>query len=97
MRPATVGEQVFVLLDPTENNGSSVSPAWVVNAWSTPGGGESVRQEVNLRVLSDSPSCLWLTSVDLFDQTPPPETLARLYPLNPMGYRVAAFRNHVMF
>ena len=97
MRRAVVGEPVFVLLDPDQNNGSAVAPAWVVSAWGEPytvTGRQA--QSVNVRVVMDGPDVLWITSIKMFDERPTPEELAALDARNPNGYRTVCWRRGVV-
>lgn len=94
MRPSHVGEQVFVLLDPAQNNGTSTAVAWVSQVWGSPyGQADRIAQTVNVRVLGDSAEVLWLTSIRLYDECPHPEELAALSEFNPMGYGAVAYRH----
>lgn len=98
MRSSYVGEQVFVLLDPAQNNGTTEAVAWVSAVWGQPFGfGDHTVQTVNVRVLADDADTPWLTSVRLYEERPRPEDLAAAAPTNPMGYRTVAFRKHVDF
>jgi len=99
MRPTFIGEQVYVLLDPAQNNGADHAVGWVVRDWGAPfsNGDGKVRQTVNVRVLGDGPDTLWLTSIPLFEQLPSTEELASLSASNPRGYRTVAFRKMVDF
>ena len=97
MRSAHVGEQVFVLLDPTHNNSTDTATAFVSAVWGHPHEyhGHKV-QTVNVRVLADSADTPWLTSIRLYDEHPRPEHLAAANPANPKGYRAVAFRREVL-
>lgn len=97
MRPAELGEKVYVLLDPAENNGQEMAVAWVTAVWAKPfdNGGRS-SQSVNVRVLPDGPTLLWLTSIALLDQQPAADEIAAIWPHNPKGYRLVAFRHKLL-
>jgi hypothetical protein len=99
VRPAHIGEQVFVLLDPDKNNGADHAVAWVTNEFGKPFGHSEgrVRQTVNVRALEDGHGTLWLTSISLFDERPSADTLARLSEFNPKGHRSIAYRREVDF
>lgn len=64
MKPS-IGRIVIVPMDPAENNGSPLAPAVITRVWSD--------TLVNLRVLGDSHTIDWRTSVKLLQS---PEELA---------------------
>lgn len=93
MIPTWIGEQVTMLVDPSQNNGSDIAPALVVRDWGKPYEQNGVeRQTVNVRVLGDSAETLWLTSIALYDERPTEEQLAAWNSYNPKGYRAVAYR-----
>lgn len=57
-----LGDTVFVAVDPRQNNGSDEAPATVTRIWEN--------DLVNVRVLTDGPDVLWLTSLKLVDSRP---------------------------
>lgn len=79
---AALGDQVIALVNPQANNETDEAVAWVTR----------VRDDglVNIKVLMDENSTLWLTAVKLVDERPTEEALAEDYPDTPTGYsRVA--------
>lgn len=69
MQKPSLGRVVLTLVEPTMNNGCDVAPAVICRVW---GDGK-----VNLRVLCDGPSVLWLTSVPLVETREEAETVGQ--------------------
>lgn len=91
---ASVGRIVHMIVNPTQNNGSTIAPAVITRVWGEPfegADGLGRRVTVNLRVLLDQADVPWLTSVELFDERPDEEALAAARPHNCRGYSSVAF------
>lgn len=57
-----IGDIVFVVVDPRQNNGSDVAPAIVTRVWN--------ENSINVKAVTDGPDNLWLTSIKLVDERP---------------------------
>jgi hypothetical protein len=90
---ATISRIVHVLVDPAENNGCDIATGIVSRVWGPPTIGPSglESQTVNIRVIGDNNEVSWLTSIRLYEKRPTDEQLAAMNPVNPKGYRTAAF------
>lgn len=79
---AALGDKVIALVNPASNNEADEAVAFVTR----------VREDglVNLKVLTDEVSILWLNAVKLVDERPAEEDLAEEFPDTPTGHsRVA--------
>lgn len=68
MQKPSLGRIVLTRVDPRQNNGSNEAPAVIVRVWND--------ESVNLKVLLDNDSDLWLTSVKLVEEPPSEPTVS---------------------
>ena len=78
-----LGDVVFAVVDPRQNNGSDVAPAVITRVWG--------HDMVNVKVTTDGPDNLWLTSVRISDDRP--EQDDESVPKDASGVQRVVFRN----